>query len=289
MAALTDRAPASSASPPACTLLLGAGALVGALTTDEAPGRGRPGRRTPSSQGAAETAQALGLLADRPRLHTVRHLGPARLQGPLRPPHHRHPLGRRHLLAARRPPLRPALLRRARGARPDLADGDLDPGHRRPPRPLRALPGQRARGRRGLAADAVRPQTGRPADLRLPAGAPLRPLVPGALRPGRPQLPAPRGRLLAQPPPPHRPDRRPGPPARRLRRPRSTARRSRTRWPTAAPTLHPLPAPILGHSDYQADPAFAEERANGCWPAPAGGAGAAARNGSQDSSGRSSA
>ena len=23
---------------------------------------------------------------------------------------------------------------------------------------------------------------------------------------------------------------------------------------------HPLPAPILGHSDYQADPAFAEER-----------------------------
>ncbi|MCK2139673.1 hypothetical protein MWG58_01190, partial [Streptomyces sp. WAC00276] len=24
---------------------------------------------------------------------------------------------------------------------------------------------------------------------------------------------------------------------------------------------HPLPAPILGHSDYQADPAFAEERA----------------------------
>ncbi|MGI5452260.1 hypothetical protein ACQEWB_03535 [Streptomyces sp. CA-249302] len=25
-------------------------------------------------------------------------------------------------------------------------------------------------------------------------------------------------------------------------------------------TLHPLPAPILGHSDYQADPAFAEER-----------------------------
>lgn len=24
--------------------------------------------------------------------------------------------------------------------------------------------------------------------------------------------------------------------------------------------LHPLPAPILGHSDYQADPVFAEER-----------------------------
>ncbi len=24
--------------------------------------------------------------------------------------------------------------------------------------------------------------------------------------------------------------------------------------------LHPLPAPLLGHSDYQADPAFAEER-----------------------------
>ncbi|NEA47458.1 hypothetical protein G3I35_14585, partial [Streptomyces sp. SID10815] len=23
---------------------------------------------------------------------------------------------------------------------------------------------------------------------------------------------------------------------------------------------HPLPAPILGHSDYRADPAFAEER-----------------------------
>ncbi len=26
-------------------------------------------------------------------------------------------------------------------------------------------------------------------------------------------------------------------------------------------TRHPLPAPILGHADYQADPAFAAERA----------------------------
>ena len=42
---------------------------------------------------------------------------------------------------------------------------------------------------------------------------------------------------------------------------RSTAGRCATRWPTAAPREHPLPAPILGHSDYQADPAFAEERA----------------------------
>lgn len=61
---------------------------------------------------------------------------------------------------------------------------------------------------------------------------------------------------------------------------------------------HPLPAPILGHSDYQADPAFAEERRLPARPAAAGGARSArnrtARPGgltarAQDSAGRSSA
>lgn len=54
--------------------------------------------------------------------------------------------------------------------------------------------------------------------------------------------------------------------------------------------LHPLPAPILGHSDYQADPAFAEERRRLLarlrpdLPAPRGGGQEA-----QGSAGRSSA
>ncbi|UXY25970.1 hypothetical protein [Streptomyces sp. HUAS TT20] len=65
--------------------------------------------------------------------------------------------------------------------------------------------------------------------------------------------------------------------------------------------LHPLPAPILGHSDYQADPAFAEERARllaGLRPdvpgprhrgKPPAGPDPDGEAGSQGSSGRSSA
>ncbi len=59
LAALTDRGPLLVAVVSTSTLLLGAGALVGALTTDETPADA--GDRAPAFvQGAAETAQALG-------------------------------------------------------------------------------------------------------------------------------------------------------------------------------------------------------------------------------------
>lgn len=59
MAALTDRGPRVVAVTSGVTLLLGAGALVGALTTDETPGEAAQGA-CPVVHGAAETAQALG-------------------------------------------------------------------------------------------------------------------------------------------------------------------------------------------------------------------------------------
>lgn len=219
-----------------------------------------------------------GLLADRPRLHPVRHMGPARLPGHLRAAHHRHPVGRRHLLAARRPPLRPALLRRARGARPDLARGHLDPCHRRAAGHLRALPGQRARRRRGLAAEAVRPQTRRPADLRLPAGASLRPLVPRPLRPGRPRQAAPGGRLLAQPVPAHRPHRRSGAPAPRQRprggpRAAEGPRRVRPHRAPSAARARPGPLRLPGR------PGVRRGAAAAAGPAAAGAAGPAPHRG----------
>ncbi|MER7486350.1 hypothetical protein ABTY20_10710 [Streptomyces sp. NPDC126497] len=59
MAALTDRGPRVLAVTSAATLLLGAGALVGALTTDRTPGEAARGSYA-VVHGAAETAQALG-------------------------------------------------------------------------------------------------------------------------------------------------------------------------------------------------------------------------------------
>jgi hypothetical protein len=59
MAALTDRGPRVVAVTSGVTLLLGAGALVGALATDETPGEAAQGAH-PVVHGAAETAQALG-------------------------------------------------------------------------------------------------------------------------------------------------------------------------------------------------------------------------------------
>ncbi|MGW2750152.1 hypothetical protein ACWC4E_04305 [Streptomyces sp. NPDC001273] len=59
MAALTDRGPRILAVTSAATLLLGAGALVGALTTDRTPGEAAQGSYD-VVHGAAETAQALG-------------------------------------------------------------------------------------------------------------------------------------------------------------------------------------------------------------------------------------
>ncbi|MFB6643953.1 hypothetical protein ACFCYF_42740 [Streptomyces chartreusis] len=59
MATLTDRAPLVVAVTSTATLLLGAGALVGALTTDKTPS-GAAGGTYAFVHGAAETAQALG-------------------------------------------------------------------------------------------------------------------------------------------------------------------------------------------------------------------------------------
>lgn len=59
MATLTDRAPLLVAVTSAATLLLGAGALVGAMTTDETPSEAADGTYA-FVHGAAETAQALG-------------------------------------------------------------------------------------------------------------------------------------------------------------------------------------------------------------------------------------
>ncbi|MDC0766840.1 hypothetical protein POF73_07830 [Streptomyces sp. HD] len=59
MATLTDRAPLVVAVTSAATLLLGAGALVGALTSDETPSRAADGSYA-FVHGAAQTAQALG-------------------------------------------------------------------------------------------------------------------------------------------------------------------------------------------------------------------------------------
>lgn len=59
MAALTDRGPRILAVTSAATLLLGAGALAGALVTDKTPGEAAQGSYA-VVHGAAETAQALG-------------------------------------------------------------------------------------------------------------------------------------------------------------------------------------------------------------------------------------
>jgi hypothetical protein len=59
MATLTDQGPLLVAVTSATTLLLGAGALVGALTTGKAPGEAAEGTHA-FVRGAAETAQALG-------------------------------------------------------------------------------------------------------------------------------------------------------------------------------------------------------------------------------------
>ncbi|MFG2515396.1 hypothetical protein [Streptomyces sp. NPDC048584] len=59
MAALTDRGPRILAVTSTATLLLGAGALVGALATDRTPGEAARGSYA-VVHGAAETAQALG-------------------------------------------------------------------------------------------------------------------------------------------------------------------------------------------------------------------------------------
>ncbi|MFB6847035.1 hypothetical protein ACFCXS_19545 [Streptomyces sp. NPDC056373] len=59
MASLTDRGPRIVAVTSGVTLLLGAGALVGALATDETPGEAAQGTY-PVVHGAAETSQALG-------------------------------------------------------------------------------------------------------------------------------------------------------------------------------------------------------------------------------------
>lgn len=127
-AALTDSAPWIVGVVSAATLLLGAGAIMRLLAQRRGAGPGR--RRERAAPRIVRRGRAVDrLLADRLRLHTVRRRWPPRLQGRLGPPHHRHPLGRGHLLAARRPPLRAPVLRRARRPRPRLPDVRLDDHH----------------------------------------------------------------------------------------------------------------------------------------------------------------
>lgn len=215
-------------------------------------GPGRSGPRDPAVAGGRRPRRpGHRVLAHRPRHRRLRHLGPPRLPGPLRPPDHRHPVGRGHLLAARGPPLRTALLRRARRPRPDLADGRLDRPYRRPPGDLRPLPGQRARRGGRLATPAARPPPGRPAHVRIPARPPLRPLVPRLLRSRTARRPAPGGRLLAQPLAGHRPHRRPGASRRgagRGPRPARRPDRLRTQRPPPAARADPGPLRLPGRS-----------------------------------------
>ncbi len=210
MAALTDRAPRIVGITSAATLLLGAAALVGRLAhrtrrrarpRDGASGRRR--RRRRDRPGAR-------LLADRLRLHTVRHLGPPRLPDASA----RRTIGILWDVGTFWPraahPFAPPCY--AERAVPDLTwrMATWTEAHRRPARHLRPLPGQRPRRGRRLAA-AARPARRRVALLTY--GSPLERLYgrwfPAYFGPRRARRAAPRGGLLAQPVAAHRPDRRP--------------------------------------------------------------------------------
>lgn len=258
MAALTDRGPRILAVTSAATLLLGAGALAGALATDKTPGEATRGSYA-VVHGAAETAQALG----------------SWLIG----------LGFILLVACGRRAYKDASARRTIGILWDV--GTFWPRAAHPFAPPcyaeRAVPDltwriatwTRATGGRlvisghsqgsvlaAATAWQLPPSTRRRVAL-LTYGSPLERLYgrwfpahfgPDALGSlheevdcwrnlhrltdpigGPIRLPGDRGPDVDRPP---------------LRDPLAYGRTE----------THPLPAPILGHSDYQADPAFAEER-----------------------------
>lgn len=129
-AALTDSAPGIVGLVSGATLLLGAGAVGGAWASGQVPGLAMDGS-SPFVESVAEAAQSTGSWMIGFGFLVFVACG-RRLPGRLRPAHHRHPLGRRNVLAARRPPLRTALLRGARRPRPGLTHVRLDGTDPRP-------------------------------------------------------------------------------------------------------------------------------------------------------------
>lgn len=259
MATLTDRAPLLVAVTSTTTLLLGSRRARRRLRHRQDPRPGRRGR-PPLRPRCRPDRPGTRLLADRAGLHTLRHLGQARLQGRLRAAHHRHPLGRRHLLAARRAPFSPPCY--AERAVPDLT--------------WRMATWTRATGGRlvisghsqGSVLAAAAAWQLSPADRSrvalLTYGSPIERLYgrwfpahfgPAALNALHEDIDC--WRNL------HRPTDPIGGP---VRLSGDECGPEVDRAALADPLAygrteaHPLPSPILGHSDYQADPAFAQER-----------------------------
>ncbi|MGW2294249.1 hypothetical protein [Streptomyces violaceorubidus] len=258
-ATLTDRAPLIVAITSAATLLLGAGALVGALTTEKVPGEAARGTYA-ALQGAAQTAQELGswliglgfILFVTWGRRAYKDASARRTIGILWDvgtfwPRAAHPFAPPCYAERAVPDLtwRMATWTRATGGRLVIsghsqgsvlaaaASWQLEPSARRRVAlltygsPLERLYGRWFPAHFGPEALASLHEEVdcwrnlyRPTD---PIGGPMR-------------LPGEAGPAVDRPP---------------LKDPLTYGRTE----------LHPLPAPVLGHSDYQADPAFAEERA----------------------------
>ncbi|MER6163194.1 hypothetical protein [Streptomyces violaceorubidus] len=258
-ATLTDRAPLIVAITSAATLLLGAGALVGALTTEKVPGEAARGTYA-ALQGAAQTAQALGswliglgfILFVTWGRRAYKDASARRTIGILWDvgtfwPRAAHPFAPPCYAERAVPDLtwRMATWTRATGGRLVIsghsqgsvlaaaASWQLESSARRRVAlltygsPLERLYGRWFPAHFGPEALASLHEEVdcwrnlyRPTD---PIGGPMR-------------LPGEAGPAVDRPP---------------LKDPLTYGRTE----------LHPLPAPVLGHSDYQADPAFAEERA----------------------------
>ncbi|MEU5751272.1 hypothetical protein [Streptomyces sp. NPDC047829] len=257
-AGLTDRAPLLVAITSAATLLLGAAALVGAMTTDRSPADAARG--TPAAvHGAAETAQALGswliglgfILFVTWGRRAYKDASARRTIGILWDvgtfwPRAAHPFAPPCYAERAVPDLtwRMASWTRATGGRLVIsghsqgsvlaasAAWQLEPSARKRVAlltygsPLERLYGRWFPAHFGPAAlDSLHTEVDCWRNLYRrtdPIGGPVR--LPGASGPAVDRAP--------------------------LQDPLSYGRTA----------LHPLPAPILGHSDYQADPAFAEER-----------------------------
>ncbi|MGW4546607.1 hypothetical protein ACWEN4_09525 [Streptomyces violaceorubidus] len=258
-AMLTDRAPLIVAITSAATLLLGAGALVGALTTEKVPGEAARGTYA-ALQGAAQTAQELGswliglgfILFVTWGRRAYKDASARRTIGILWDvgtfwPRAAHPFAPPCYAERAVPDLtwRMATWTRATGGRLVIsghsqgsvlaaaASWQLEPSVRRRVALLTyGSPLERLYGRwfpahfgpEALASLHEEVDCWRNLYRRTdPIGGPMR-------------LPGEAGPAVDRPP---------------LKDPLTYGRTE----------LHPLPAPVLGHSDYQADPAFAEERA----------------------------
>ncbi|WP_030182222.1 hypothetical protein [Streptomyces violaceorubidus] len=258
-ATLTDRAPLIVAITSAATLLLGAGALVGALTTEKVPGEAARGTYA-ALQGAAQTAQELGswliglgfILFVTWGRRAYKDASARRTIGILWDvgtfwPRAAHPFAPPCYAERAVPDLtwRMATWTRATGGRLVIsghsqgsvlaaaASWQLEPSARRRVALLTyGSPLERLYGRwfpahfgpEALASLHEEVDCWRNLYRRTdPIGGPMR-------------LPGDAGPAVDRPP---------------LKDPLTYGRTE----------LHPLPAPVLGHSDYQADPAFAEERA----------------------------